>query len=111
MSVNYNRDRPFLIVEYGERAAENANTRVKGWMNEPGAIVRFERVSVVDRVKRNSTAPVIIDLIEGTAIRNKSTYTDDELCAYYIGKYPDMIKEALAKWAAGKLAAEMASVQ
>ena len=66
----YLRGRPFLTVEITQRPAPNVNTKVKGWMNEPGAIQSFEKVSFLDRINNAGNYAVVIDIINSTVIRN-----------------------------------------
>ncbi len=104
----YLRDRPFLIVEFTQRAKAKVNTKIKGWMNDPTNLTTFENVSIVDRVKpRHSTAALIIDIIDGKAIRNTTGKGDEDVIGHYIGRYADTIKDALTAWAHSQVAKGM----
>jgi len=92
--------RPFLVVNFFERPRENVNTSVKGWQSNPANIATFETVAVVDRVgSKHATTPIIIDLVEGKAIRNSTNKPDDQLIEHYIARYEDTIMSALKAWA------------
>lgn len=104
----YLRDRPFLIVEFTQQPRPKVNTKIKGWMNDPGNLVTFENVSIVDRVKsRHASATLIIDIIDGKTIRNNTGKGDEEVIGHYIGRYADTIKDALTAWAHSQVAKGM----
>jgi hypothetical protein len=107
MSHHYNRNRPFLVIELRHIPKPTANTRVKGWMNDPDNLVMTEHVSVVDRLNaKQMTASLIIDLLDGKLLKNaRAGEADDEMViAHYVKKYDDMIKDGLRNWAAKQLA-------
>lgn len=96
----YLRGRPFLIVEFAQKPREHVNTKVKGWMNDPTNMITLEHVSIVDRINdKQMRAGLIIDVIDGVAIRNQTNQPNEDVISHYIGRYADMIKEALKKWA------------
>lgn len=97
--------RPFLVVNFFERPKENVNTSVKGWQSNPANISTFETVAVVDRIgNKQATTPIIIDLVEGKAIRNSTNKPDDKLIEHYIARYEDTIMSALKVWATQEVA-------
>lgn len=95
----YLRGRPFLTVEVTQRPAPNVNTKVKGWMNQPGAIQSFEKVSFLDRINNESKYNVIIDIINSTVVRNSSAISDTEILATYLANYKDKVIQAMTVWA------------
>lgn len=104
----YLRGRPFLLVEFSQKPRDKVNTKVKGWMNDPNNLVTHEHVSVVDSIgPKQTSAKIIIDIIEGTAIRNLVGKPDDAVISHYIGRYAEMIKQSLHKWAALQIKKEM----
>lgn len=108
MTDKYLRGRPFLIVEFTQRPRPNVNTKVKGWMNDPANIQTFENVSIVDRVgNKQQRAALIIDIIDGKAIRNQTGKEDESVIAHYIGRYAEKIKDALSVWAQDQIAKGM----
>lgn len=108
MTDKYLRGRPFLIVEFTQRPRPNVNTKVKGWMNDPANIQTFENVSIVDRVgNKQQRAALIIDIIDGKAVRNQTGKEDESVIAHYIGRYAEKIKDALSVWAQDQIAKGM----
>jgi len=105
INTKYLRDRPFLLVSFIHRPKANVNTGVKGWMNDHTNISTFEQVSVVDRInKKQLECALIVDVIEGTVIKNTTHRPNEEAVSHYIGKYADTIKSALQVWAQKQIA-------
>jgi hypothetical protein len=108
MTDKYLRGRPFLVVEFTQRPRAKVNTKVKGWMNDPANLQTFEHVSIVDRVNdKQMRAALVIDIIDGKAIRNATGKDDEGVIAHYIGRYAEKIKAALQMWAQDQIAKGM----
>lgn len=104
----YLRGRPFLVVDFTQKPRANVNTKVKGWMNDPANLQTFEHVSIVDRIGNKQTASkLVIDIIDGKAIRNQTGKDDESVIAHYIGRYAEKIKAALQVWAQDQIAKGM----
>ena len=90
---------PYLVIQFFQRPKTNIDTRVKGWREDPANLDNMERAFVVDRISsKDSTSPIIINLVNGEVINNAVNKPTDELVAHYIAKYESMIKESLKKW-------------
>ena len=93
------RPNPYLIIEFMERPAEGVNTSVKGWMDDPKNIQIMEKAYVEDRIgKKQNSAAIIIDLINGTVMKKTVNKPDDVLVSHYISRYETMIRQALVAW-------------
>lgn len=91
---------PYLVVTFIESPRENVNTSQAGWMNDPANIKTMEQVSVVDRInKKQKTAPIIINLLNGDVLSNRTNRNDDDIVDHYINRYRDTITNALKVWA------------
>lgn len=103
----YLRGRPFLTVEVTQRPAPDVNTKVKGWMNQPGAMQSFEKVSFLDRINNETNYGIIIDILNSVCVRNASSLSNDEVLATYLSNYKEQVIKAMTVWAE-KEAREMA---
>jgi hypothetical protein len=104
----YLRGRPFLIVNFSTQPRPGADTRVKGWQSDPKNLKTLEHVSIVDRVgNKQMSAALVIDIIDGAAIRNLTGKENEDVISHYIGRYAEMIKEALHKWAQDQISKGM----
>lgn len=93
------RPNPYLVIEFTEHPAEGVNTSVKGWMDDPKNIQIMERAYVEDRIgKKQNSAAIIIDLINGTVMKKTVNKPDDVLVSHYIARYEKMIHQALVAW-------------
>lgn len=99
MKKEYLRGRPFLTVEAFQRPAPDANTKIKGWQNEEGAMQTFEKVSFLNRINNERTYAIIIDIINSTVIRNSSNKSDTVVLATYLSRYKEKIVKAMTVWA------------
>jgi hypothetical protein len=99
----YLRRRPFLVLSEVARPAAGVRTEKKGWMDEPGQLVRFEQPSIVDRVSTNHLkgASLIVDLLNRKIVKNRYSAmgTEEQFLAYYLEKYAEQITEGLRIWA------------
>lgn len=95
----YLRNRPFLTVEVTHQPAPDVNTKVKGWMDQPGAMRSFEKVSFLDRINNESKYAVVIDILNSTVVRNSSQNSDHEVLATYLSTYKDKVVQAMTVWA------------
>lgn len=99
----YLRNRPFLIIKISRRPAKAANVRteMKGWGDDPGKWSTFEQPSVVDRVNsiHEREAAVIIDVLNGTVVKNQfSGNSDEEVVNHYLTKYKAQVTQAMDIW-------------
>lgn len=91
---------PHLVVRFLEQPREGVNTKQAGWMKNPQNVKTIEEVMVVDRFnKQHVTAPVIINLINGEVMANRTNKPDEEMVAHYVERYEEMIRDALRVWA------------
>jgi hypothetical protein len=95
----YLRNRPFLTVEVIQRPAPDVNTKVKGWMDVPGNLQSFEKVSFLDRINDQAKFAVIIDIINSSVVQNKSSLSENEVLATYLSQYREKVTAALSVWA------------
>lgn len=95
----YLRNRPFLTVEVTHRPAPDVNTKLKGWMSQPGAMRSYEKVSFLDRINNETKYAVVIDILNSTVVRNSSQNSDSEVLATYLSTYKDKVVQAMTVWA------------
>lgn len=108
----YNRNRPFLIINIITRATKGVKTEVKGWQDTTGNLTSYEQPSLVDRVNdvHMRNANVIIDVLNGKAIKNSFADTpDDQVVQHYMEKYRPQVTEAMDIWLSQKAAQKAAS--
>lgn len=98
--MDYLRNRPFLVIRHHAKPAPSENTSVKGW----GIKAKWEAnetANFVDRIsnKMSVEASVIIDIMKAKVIKNRyDRKADQQVMEYYIDKYKDKVKEAVAHW-------------
>jgi len=96
------RKRPFLIVNIVHRPSKRASTSVKGWGDDPSNWDSFEQTSVVDSVKSHhmQTASVIIDVMNGTTVKNRfsESMTSQQAAEHYLVKYKEDVTQAMSIW-------------
>lgn len=102
---DYLRNRPFLCVTFSYVPSSTANTSVKGWMNEPGAMKVLNKVTIVDRVnsKAETASSIIIDIIDSKCIKNTTQAPNEEVMEKYLSEYSEDIVKALGVWAESEL--------
>lgn len=105
------RHRPFLVVNTIQRPAAGVNTSKKGWTDNAANWSLYENPYVVDRVSNKIMieSTVIIDVMRGTAVKNRfEGASDEEVTNHYIDKYREQVKEAMDIWLT-KMATRMAA--
>ena len=111
--IDYERFRPFLIIDLYNIAADHVKSHIKGWTEDPKNWISRENPYVVDRIndKHRKQASVIIDLLNETLIKNRFSGTPgEEVIAHYRTKYASQIAEAMDMWRAREgIAAAQAS--
>lgn len=98
--ADYLRHRPFMVVTHIQRPAKGVNTSKAGWSNADTEWDVSENMVIVDRVKTNqmNMASVILDLLEGTVVKNRFGDRNTEVFKAYFGRYQQEIIEALKTW-------------
>lgn len=94
------RNRPFLIVYTIAKPASNVDTSKPKWNQQTGNWTLYERIEIVDRVKKKhlTDASIILDLIKGTMIKSRFDKPEDQIANMYITKYEKEIKAGMMKW-------------
>lgn len=100
-SSRYHSKRPFLMIAISHHPVKGVNTSVKGWGSEPNNWDTRESITVVDRVNKKHLTDyaVIIDILNGTAVKNRFIDTDTKIVVeHYLKKYKQEAVEATDIW-------------
>jgi hypothetical protein len=99
--VNYNHNRPFLVVDMYHKPTNNARTHKKGWGDESSNWTTMEHPLLVDRIsdKQLRRASVIIDINNKSFLKNRFVTTPaQEIYQHFTSKYAEHIKQAVDLW-------------
>lgn len=91
---------PYMIVVHTVKPQEGASTHEKNWKDRNEWTVN-ETAYFKDSISEKLllSADVIIDILNGTIVKNRITdVTSEQLVEHYMGKYSDKIVEAVREF-------------
>jgi len=93
-------NRPFLVVYTIIKPAEGVNTSEKNWNRVTGNWKIFERIEIVDRIKKKhlSDASIILDLIKSKVVKSRFDKPDEEMMEHFYGKYMKECEKGIDIW-------------
>jgi len=99
MYKKYQKGRPFLIITYSFKPAEQQHTSKKDW-GKTAVWNSNEKITIEDKIKPKhlASAHAIIDIINKSIIKNRFEDENDKVIEHFLKKYNNKIEKALIIW-------------